>query len=45
MIEIVLVVILVTIPLIYRGNINTKTFIDEEKGLFLFLKEKDYDFM
>lgn len=44
MIEIVLVVILVTIPLIYRGNVNTKTFIDEEKGLFLFLKEKDYDF-
>lgn len=44
MIEYVLIAILVIIPLIYRGNINTRTFIDEDKGLFLFLKEKDYDF-
>lgn len=42
--EIIVVFILVLIPLVYSKTINTKSFINEEGGLLLFLKEKDYDF-
>ena len=44
MIEILLIAVLVIIPLVYSGTVNTKKFLDEEDGYLLFLKEKDYDF-
>lgn len=44
MIEIVLVIGLLIIPLVYSGTVTSKTFLDEENGYLLFLKEKDYDF-
>lgn len=44
MIEILLIAVLVIIPILYSGKVSTKTFLDEENGYLLFLKEKDYDF-
>jgi len=43
-IEYILVIALVIIPLIYSKSISTKSFINEDGGYLLFLKEKDYDF-
>lgn len=44
MLEIILIVILLFIALLYSGTVSTKTFLNEEDGLVLLLKEKDYDF-
>lgn len=44
MIEIVVVVGILVIALIYSGLVNPKSFIDEDSGYLVFLKEKDYDF-
>jgi len=44
MLESALIVLIVAFAFIYRGNVNTKTFFDEDTGYFLFLKEKDFDF-
>ena len=43
-IEIFLIAILVLVPFLYSGKITTKSFLNEENGYLLGLKEKDYDF-
>lgn len=44
MIEALLITGLVVIALLYSGTVTTKSFLNEENGYLLFLKEKDYDF-
>ncbi len=44
MIEIFIIAALVIFPFLYTGKVNTKTFLNEENGFLMFLKEKDYDF-
>lgn len=45
MIEILLIGIVVIFVLIYTGKINTKLFVEDNKDIFLILKESDYDFL
>jgi len=42
--EFILVFVLVMIPIVYSKLIDTKSFINEDGGWLMFLKEKDYDF-
>ncbi len=44
MIEVLLIVIILIFGLVYSGTVSTKQFLDEDNGLFLGLKESDYDF-
>ena len=44
-IEILLIAIIVFVLLIYNGTISTSKFFGENKGLFQFLQEKDYEFL
>ena len=44
-IEILLVAIIIFFLLIYTGSISTSKFFGENKGLFEFLQEKDYEFL
>ncbi|MBQ2872923.1 MAG: hypothetical protein IJE89_02880 [Bacilli bacterium] len=44
-IEILLVAVIIFFLLIYNGTISTTKFFGENKGLFEFLQEKDYEFL
>lgn len=43
--EIIIVIIVILFVLVYNKTINTSKFFNENKGVFLGLKEKDYDFL
>ena len=45
MIEGVIIVVVAAAALFYSGTVSTKTFLDEENGYLLNLKEKDYNFL
>ena len=42
--EFIAVIVIILIPLFYSHKIDTKSFLGEDGGYLLFLKEKDYDF-
>ena len=44
MIEIILIVVILGFALIYTETVSTKSFLNEENGYLLALKESDYDF-
>lgn len=44
MIEAIIIIGIVVFILLYTGKVTTKSFLNEEDGYLLFLKEKDYDF-
>ena len=45
MVEILIVGIIIIFILIYTGKVNTSSFVEDNKDIFMILKESDYDFL
>ena len=45
MIEIFIIGSIILFVFIYTGRINKGKFVDDNKGIFMILKESDYDFL